>query len=222
MQSWKTATCFDDTLVLYVGDHGIAFPRAKCTLYDPGIEISLIARLPGSPLSGGIARDGMVSTMDVVPTLVELTGAVAPPDLHGTSLLPLAAGTASGYDEIYIEKTYHSYYDPMRGIRTTRWKYIRNFETGLGVEIPSDIAGSGAYRDVAGRLQPSHHVEVELYDLQTDPNEQTNLANRPQTAAIQAQLGARVITWMRDTGDPLLEGPVTSPFYRDTISEISA
>ena len=66
---------------------------------------------------------------------------------------------------LFVEKTYHSYYDPMRGIRTNRWKYIRNFETGLGIEIPSDIAGSGAYRDVAGRMNPSHHVEVELYDL---------------------------------------------------------
>ncbi|MYD94829.1 MAG: sulfatase [Chloroflexi bacterium] len=211
----------DQTLVLYVGDHGIAFPRAKCTLYDPGIEISLIARLPGSPLSGGVAPRGMASTMDVVPTLIELTGAQAPPNLHGTSLLPMAAGTSPGYDEIFIEKTYHSYYDPMRGIRTNRWKYIRNFETGLGVEIPSDIAGSGAYRDVAGRLQPSHHVEVELYDLQADPTEQTNLANRPETRAIQTELGAKVIDWMRATNDPLLDGPVQSPFYRDTMSQIS-
>ncbi len=212
----------DETLVLYVGDHGIAFPRAKCTLYDPGIEISLIARLPGSPLSGGVAPAGMASNLDVVPTLIELTGAKEPPYLHGTSLLPLAAGAASGHAQLFVEKTYHSYYDPMRGIRTNRWKYIRNFETGLGVEIPSDIAGSGAYRDVAGRMDPSHHVEVELYDLHADPIEQTNLAGRPETADIETELGARVIDWMRATGDPLLEGPVPSPFYRDTISEILA
>ena len=57
----------DQTLVLFVSDHGIAFPRAKCTLYDPGIEISLIARLPGSALSGGAAPVGMASIMDIVP-----------------------------------------------------------------------------------------------------------------------------------------------------------
>ena len=211
----------DETLVLYVGDHGIAFPRAKCTLYDPGIEISLIARLPGSPLSSGVAPSGMVSNLDVVPTLIELTGAEAPPDLHGASLLPVADGSAPGYTELFVEKTYHSYYDPMRGIRTNRWKYIRNFETGLGVEIPSDIAGSGAYRDVAGRMNPSHHVEVELYDLQADPSERVSVAGRPETAAVEAELGAKVIDWMRDTGDPLLDGPVQSPFYRKTMSEIS-
>ena len=102
--------------MLYVGDHGIAFPRAKCTLYDPGIEISLIARLPGSALSGGVAPGGMVSNLDVVPTLIELTGAEAPPNLHGVSLLPVADGSAPGYTELFVEKTYHSYYDPMRGL----------------------------------------------------------------------------------------------------------
>ena len=210
----------DQTLVLYIGDHGIAFPRAKCTLYDAGIEISLIARLPGSALSGGVAPGGMVSNLDMVPTLIELTGAEAPPNLHGASLLPVADGSAPGYTELFVEKTYHSYYDPMRGVRTERWKYIRNFETGLGVEIPSDIAGSGAYRDLAGRLDPSHHVSVELYDLQSDPNELTNLADRPDTAAVKAELGAKVIAWMRETGDPLLDGPVPSPFYRKTMREV--
>ncbi len=209
----------DRTLVVYVSDHGIAFPRAKCTLYDPGIEISLIARLPGTALSGGAAPAGMASIMDVLPTLIELTGADAPPDLHGASLLPLAAGQAAGRDELFVEKTYHSYYDPMRGVRTAGWKYIRNFEPGLGVEIPSDIAASGAYRDLAGRLHPSHHAPVELYDLCADPAERTNLAGQPRHAAVQAELEGKVLRWMRDTGDPLLEGPIESPFYRETLAE---
>ena len=211
----------DRTLVMYVSDHGIAFPRAKCTLYDPGIEISLIARLPGTALSGGIAPAGMASVMDVVPTLIALTGAEAPPNLHGSSLLPLAAGTSPGHAEVFVEKTYHSYYDPMRGIRTRDWKYIRNFEAGLGVEIPADIAGGGAYRDLAGRLQPSVHEPVELYNLQTDPDELTNLAGRPECAAVQAGLEAKVVTWMRETGDPLLDGPIASPPYRKAMRKLS-
>ena len=64
-------------------------------------------------------------------------------------------------------------------------------------------------------------MEVELYDLQADPNEQVSLAGRPETAAIQSELGAKVIKWMRETGDPLLDGPVQSPFYRKTMSEVS-
>ena len=85
----------------------------------------------------------MASVMDVVPTLIALTGAEAPPNLHGSSLLPLAAGTSPGHAEVFVEKTYHSYYDPMRGIRTRDWKYIRNFEAGLGVEFQPTLPGAG-------------------------------------------------------------------------------
>ena len=134
----------------------------------------------------------MASIMDVVPTLIALSGAERlRPTCTERSLLPLAAGTSPGHAELYVEKTYHSYYDPMRGIRTRDWKYIRNFEAGLGVEVPADIAGGGAYRDLAGRLQPSVHEPVELYDLQTDPDELTNLAGQPERAAIQAELEAK-------------------------------
>ena len=210
----------DATLVLFVSDHGIAFPRAKCTLYDPGVEISLIARLPGTPLSGGAAPSGMASIMDVLPTLIDLTGAEAPPDLHGASLLPLAAGALPGHAEVFVEKTYHSYYDPMRGIRTDSWKYIRNFEAGLGVEVPADVAGGGAYRDLAGRLEPAVHAPAELYDLRSDSNERTNLAGRSEYAGIEAELESKLTNWMRETGDPLLDGPVASPFYRRAVHEL--
>ncbi|MCY3784834.1 MAG: sulfatase [Chloroflexi bacterium] len=207
----------DGTLVLFVSDHGIAFPRAKCTLYDPGVEISLIARLPGTPLTGGAAPDGMASIMDVVPTLIELTGAEAPSYLHGASLLPLAAGASPGHAELFVEKTYHSYYDPMRGIRTDGWKYIRNFEAGLGVEVPADVAGGGAYRDLVGRLEPSVHAPAELYDLELDPNERSNLAGHAEYARIEAELEAKLAQWMHETRDPLLDGPVASPFYRRAV-----
>ena len=211
----------DQTLVLFVSDHGIAFPRAKCTLYDPGIEISLIAQLPGTALSGGAAPAGLASIMDIVPTLIDLTGAEAPPDLHGRSLLPLAAGDSVGYSELFVEKTYHSYYDPMRGIRTDGWKYIRNFEAGLGVEVPADVAGGRAYRDLVGRLEPSVHAPAELYALASDPNERTNLAGCPEYASVQAELEDRLVNWMRETGDPLLDGPVASPFYRRAVRALA-
>ncbi len=209
----------NETLVIYVSDHGIAFPRAKCTLYDAGIQIALLARLPGSALSGGKSPSGMVTIMDVVPTVLELAGLDLPDDIHGRSLLPVAGG-AQGWDQIFIEKTYHSYYDPMRGLRTAHWKYIRNFEAGLGVEIPSDVAGSGAYRDLAGKLEPSHHAPVELYDLQVDPNEFENLADNPEFAHIRRDLDATLHAWMRETADPLLDGPIASPFYHRSSAEL--
>lgn len=210
----------DETLVIYLSDHGIAFPRAKCTLYDPGIEIALLARLPGSALWGGRSPSGMVTIMDVVPTILGLAGLDLPDDIHGRSLLPVADGRALGWDPIFIEKTYHGYYDPMRGLRTSRWKYIRNFEAGPGVEIPGDIAGSGAYRDLAGKLEPSHHQPVELYDLQNDSNEFENLASKPEFAQVRRELDTTLHAWMRETGDPLLEGPIASPFYQRSSAEL--
>ena len=63
----------------------------------------------------------------------------------------------------------------------------------------------------------AYHPPVELYDLATDPNEWTNLADDPAQATIRADLLARLHAWMRDTDDPLLAGPVTSPSHRRAI-----
>ena len=205
----------DRTLVIYVSDHGVAFPRAKCTLYDPGIALSLIARLPGSVFSGGRQPIGMVSILDVAPTVIELAGLERPSNLHGRSLVPVASGFDPGWHAVFAEKTFHTYYDPMRSIRTDRWKYIRNFEAAAGIEIPMDIAGSRSYKACAGALVPKHHPPAELYDLEADPIEQANIAGQPFIAETEADLHGRLVTWMHATADPLLDGPVPSPFYRD-------
>ncbi|MER3406700.1 MAG: sulfatase, partial [Chloroflexota bacterium] len=116
------------TLLLFTTDHGIAFPGAKATLFDPGIEIALIARGPGG-FAGGKSVDAMVSNADIMPALLELCGVPVPPGVQGTSLLPLVRGEVERlHGELFVELTYHAAYDPMRGVRTERYKYIRSYE----------------------------------------------------------------------------------------------
>lgn len=205
----------DDTLLVFTSDHGLAMPRAKCTLYDPGIGVALLASWPAGGVGGGRVPPELVSNVDVLPTLLEAARVPLPSSLQGRSLLPLLRGEAyDARDAVWAEKTYHSYYDPMRAIRTQQFKYIRNFESAFLVEVPGDIAEGAVFRSSVGRYQGATHPDVELYDLRADPDEQTNLADDAGYAEVRRELDARLWAWMRETGDPLLDGPVPSPAYR--------
>jgi arylsulfatase A-like enzyme len=209
----------EDTLVLFTADHGIAMPRAKCTLYDPGIGVALIVRWPAGGIGRGAAESALVSNVDVLPTLLEATEAPGPANLQGRSFLPLLRGEAyAARDAVFAEKTFHSYYDPMRAIRTDRHKYVRNFETCFLVEGPGDVQLGPIYRTELQRYVSTTHPDVELYDLAVDPDEQRNLAGQPQVAGIERELDARLWRWMEETGDPLLHGPVASPAYRRSLA----
>ncbi|MHC4248873.1 MAG: sulfatase-like hydrolase/transferase, partial [Planctomycetota bacterium] len=116
-----------NTLVILTTDHGIAFPRMKCNLQDSGIGVLLVMRGPGG-FAGGKASDALVSHVDVFPTLCDLLEIDPPGWLEGRSLMPLVRGGAAQVseevnDEIFSEVTYHAAYEPMRCVRTRRWKY---------------------------------------------------------------------------------------------------
>jgi arylsulfatase A-like enzyme len=200
------------TLIIFSADHGLAMPRAKCTLYDPGIETALLMRWPRDGLTGGRVVSEMISNVDVMPTLLEAAGVEVPSSAQGHSFLPLLRGeTYLPRTAIYAEKTYHSYYDPMRGIRTERFKYIRNFETTFLVEVPADIQRGLIFPRHTALYCSSEHPPVELYDLEADPLEAYNLAGTEDISEVEAWLDSRLWGWMEQTGDPLLEGPVPSP-----------
>lgn len=214
-----------DTLVVFVTDHGMQVPRAKTTLYDPGIEITLLMRLPG--MGAGRACPALVSNVDALPTLLELLGQPVPANVQGVSFASVLRGEAArARDMLFAEKTYHGTYDPMRCVRTDRWKFIVNFEMGNWTQVPSSPNEMRMYADVTEALLPrlgrlTHHA-FELYDLESDPYEYANLARDPAHRATREQLARTLLEWMRGTGDPLLDGPVAQGIYHERLAQLKA
>src|SRR5438270_1474732 len=198
----------ESTCVICATDHGAAMPRAKCTLYDPGIEVALLWRWPSAGIAGGRVISDMVSNVDVTPSLLEGTGVRLPSDLQGRTFWPVLTGRShSPRSEVFAEKTFHTYYEPMRAIRTDRHKLIVNFEISTRVDVPSDIRESPIYPLVLSEMD-GVRPPVELYDLESDAWERNNLAGQPAHASAESDLRGRLLDWMRSTGDPLIDGPI--------------
>ncbi|MCE5218510.1 sulfatase [bacterium] len=201
----------DNTLVICTTDHGIAFPRMKCQLTDHGMGVMLILRGPGD-FTGGKVIDGMVSHMDLFPTLCEYLGLEAPDWLEGVSFLPLVRGEAEQVREyLTSEVTYHAAYEPMRCLRTPRYKYIRRFDERSSMVFPNtDDGSSKAFLMHNGWASQPREQEM-LYDLIFDPCETNNLVDRTDLHSTLLDLRQKLEQWMRDTKDPLLDGPVPLP-----------
>lgn len=201
----------DDTLIVLTTDHGLPFPGAKASLSDRGLGVMLIMRGPGGFL-GGHVTDALVSQVDLYPTLCELAGAPLPDGLHGRSLLPLARReVAEVREELFAELTYHAAYDPMRAIRTRRHKLIRHFGERLLPVLPNVDDSPSKELLVAAGWGEQPRPRLELYDLLGDPGEMRNLAYDERFVELLDELNARLEAWMRETDDPLLDGPVPVP-----------
>ncbi len=201
-----------NTWLIYTTDHGIAFPRAKATLRDAGLEAALVGRGPGNYASGTVI-DRLTSTMDLAPTLLELAGVNPPGDLDGDSLLPLMADPSAPWrDHLFAEQTFHAAYDPVRAVRTERWKYIRSFADRPMMFLPN-VDDSPTKTLLMGRGEHLEERPTELlYDLRTDPSEKRNLADDPDRRDVLEDLRGRVERWMEETGDPLApDGTVEPP-----------
>jgi N-sulfoglucosamine sulfohydrolase len=217
---WKMGTVFDalernglaeNTLVICTTDHGIAFPRMKCTLADSGIGIMLMMRGPGG-FTGGKVMDGLVSQIDIFPTICDYLGIDHPDWLEGNSLMPMVAGEVEEVqDEIFSEVNYHAAYEPKRCARTKRHKYIRRYGER---KVPTACnVDAGLSKDTwleAGWCEQKLDDE-QLYDVIFDPAETRNLVDHPDYQDALVEMRGRLEGWMKRTNDPLLDGDVPLP-----------
>jgi choline-sulfatase len=169
-----------NTVVVYVGDNGYLLGEhgrfEKNCFFEPAVRVPLIVRWPGH-LPEDRRNHDLVELVDLVPTLIDLLELPPPPDLHGTSLVPLLRGSpgATGRDVVFGE--YQENEEAM--VRSGRYKLI----VGTGRRRRQDGLSDG--RPLPG---PYEH----LYDLEADPGETTDVQSQPDLAPIKDALRHRL------------------------------
>lgn len=194
----------DDTIIIFTTDHGIAFPYMKCNGYDTGIGVTLIFKYKENN-SVGVATDSLISQIDIYPTLCDLNGLEKPDYLQGKSFVKIFDDKEEKInDQIFSEVTYHAAYEPMRCIRTDKYKLIKYYDFHNGY-VPANMDSSPSKFDLLenGLLKLTRDREM-LFDLTIDPVERINLVNNPLYKDIYTDLSTKLEIWMKKTNDPLI------------------
>lgn len=216
----------EETLVIFVSDNGAPFVHSKTTLFDAGIHLPMIVRAPG--YAPGISNPNLVSFVDILPTLLDWSGAGMPMDgrsREGRSLLPILQDTKrrAGWGRVFGSHTFHEItnYWPTRVLRTERYKYHRNVAWQLPFPVSTDIYGSLSFeamrREKAGARALTSLIDrpaEELFDIESDPLELNNLAELAEFGDLVKSLRSELEDWQKLTGDPWL--------IRDGVSVLAA
>jgi arylsulfatase A-like enzyme len=217
----------ENTMVLFISDNGRPFPRAKTTLYDSGIKTPWIVHWPAQ-VEAGTTCSSLVSSVDIAPTMLELAGLSAAPTFEGKSFSPLLSDPGQQIrDYIYAEAHWHDYEKLTRAVRSSRFKYIRNFLSEYAKTPPADAVRSPTFQTMrrlrdTGELTEAQRVvfnkpspEEELYDIEADPFELKNLANDPEYAGHLDQFRQELATFQENTGDRLPSFRTPDEFDRE-------
>lgn len=202
----------ENTLVVCTTEHGIAFPFMKCNLTDGGIGIMLMMRGPNG-FTGGKTVTALTSNVDVFPTICDYLGLEKPEWLQGISFMPVIRDEKEEIrKEIFAEIDYHASYEPVRCVRTNRYKYVKRYSDRDKPVLPNcDDSPSKTYLMEQGWQEQNLPKEA-LYDLIFDPYEKNNLIDDPQKKEIIDDLKSRLKEHMQSTDDPLLtKGYVPAP-----------
>lgn len=212
----KAANQYENTLIVFISDNGIAFPGSKTTLYEPGMCLPAIMRWPQQK-ARGVRSDAMICWADLVPTFLEFAkvDVKLPYKMHGRSFMSVVDEPAvKGWGEVFASHTFHeiTMYYPMRVLREGRYKLIWNIAWKLDYPFASDLWESPTWQSVIKGQQSFygkrtvdaylHRAKFELYDLQSDPHEVVNLAAEPEHKELLARMQARMKVLQKQTQDP--------------------
>ena len=126
----------DDTIIFYYGDHGGVLPRSKGYIYESGLIVPMVVRVPEkfkklSPFKSGSRTSLFVEFVDLVPTVLSIAGIKVPKSVDGKPFLGKKLKKSKierqnitfGYADRFDEK-----YDLVRSVRKGKFKYIRNYQ----------------------------------------------------------------------------------------------
>lgn len=223
----------DNTIIIWTTDHGDGLPRAKRELYDSGIKVPLVLHMPATADAIEPALDsagenrvetGLVSFVDLAPTVLGFAGITPPDYLHGQDLRSAKReyvfASRDRIDEVM---------DRQRSVRSKQYKYIRSWHPevagGHALDYRDNLDMVRAWRAawLAGDL-PAHQSrwfepagEEQLFDIQLDPHELTNLAASPEHQQVLHELRGQLENFLDKVGDTgaIAEDQMRASYLKD-------
>ncbi len=200
----------ENTVVLFMTDHGISHARGKQYCYDEGLHVPLVIAGPGVPTE---TRHDLVEHIDIAALSLGLAGIAIPDYMQARDIL---ADDYTARDYVFAARDRcDETVERIRSVRSDRFKYIRNYYPERPHLSPNNYKDNKLiYQSLraahqAGELTeqqeevlfaPTRQPE-ELYDLDADPWEMTNLAGDPTYQQALLTLRQRLDTWIEETGD---------------------
>ncbi len=201
----------NQTVIMFITDHGVSHARGKQFLYDEGTHIPCIMRGPGiKPQS---RRQDVIEHIDLAATALAAAGLAKPATMQAQDVL---APTYRPREAVFSARDRaDETVEHIRSVRTDRWLYIRNYLPNRPMLQPNRYKdgknclkalraaeAAGQLNDLQKQLllSPTRPNE-ELYDYRADPFQITNLANDPANATVLADLRTRLATWENTTND---------------------
>ena len=223
LRALKESGLEDNTLVIFMSDHGAAFPFTKSQCYLNSTKTPLIVKWPGKVKPGTVDTTHFVTGIDLMPTVMEAAGLAPIDGLEGVSYMPLLKGEEqagrdyaySAYYQIFARIRY-----PMRKVQDERFVYIYNFWPDGKLAMTGDATGGITWRamieaaqtdpQIAARVELyKHRIPEEFYNVKTDPDGLHNLADDPAYAEELAGYREKMLAMMKQYKDPAYEA------YRD-------
>ena len=214
MEELENRNLLENTVIIFLSDNGMPFPRAKGTLYDAGIQTPLIISWKGKINAGNTHDNGLISTVDLAPTILDLAGIATPENMYGKSFSALLFNPSlPGREFIFSERNWHDCDEYMRCIRTENYKLIYNAYYEVPHGIAMDLSSSPTWYALKkaqkeGTLTKEQQTifvcprpMIEIYDLTKDKYELNNVADEMEYYTEGRKLMALLLQWQEETMD---------------------
>lgn len=219
LEALKASGQDENTIVIFLSDHGMPLPFAKTQLYHHSTRTPLMIRWPGVTKAGAVDDAHMISTVDLLPTILDMLGIASPGGFDGTSFAAVLKGESQPERTMVFKEHNENaggQRTPMRAVQTKDWLYVFSpWSNGIRVMSGATNGTSTARQvrvlaknneQIAARIDLfDHRVPEEAYEVRYDPDALTNLIAKPENAAQVATLEKALEDWMVKTNDPLLE-----------------
>lgn len=225
----------DNTLIFVMADNGRPFPRAKTRLHDSGMKTALVAHWPQGIQQAGTESNGLVSAIDLAPTILRAAGVGVPKTMQGVDLAPIFGDSKKTVRQyVFSEHNWHDYEAHGRSVRDSSGNLlIRNFRPYLAWQGPADSVRSPSHKSLQ-KLRDSKKLSaaqadvflaprlaVELYEAHKDTHQLRNKIGDADFAKVKNQLEGVLTRWMQETRDSVPKKISADSFDRETGASLN-